>query len=55
MSQAQIAELQKALESGQSIEAEVEMLRRQRSVSDEGEDGTVQRQGSGGVWGLFGR
>ncbi|AED90740.1 putative galactose oxidase/kelch, beta-propeller, kelch-type beta propeller [Arabidopsis thaliana] len=53
--EAQIAELQKALESGQSIEAEVEMLRRQRSASDEEEDGTVQRQGSAGVWGLFGR
>ncbi|KAL1201460.1 Acyl-CoA-binding domain-containing protein 6 [Cardamine amara subsp. amara] len=54
--EAQIAELQKALESGQSIEAEVEMLRRQKSASDEeGEDGTVQRQGSGRVWGLFGR
>lgn len=54
MSQAQIAELQKALESGQAIEAEVEMLRRQKSAS-EGEDGTVKRQGSGGVWGWIAR
>ncbi|CAH2074171.1 unnamed protein product [Thlaspi arvense] len=53
--EAQIAELQKALESGQSIEAEVEMLRRQKSVSEEGEDVTVQRQGSGGVWGWIAR
>lgn len=55
MSQAQIAELQKALESGQSIEAEVEMLRRQKSAFEEGEDGTVRRQGSGGVWGWIAR
>lgn len=49
MSQAQIAELQKALESGQSIEAEVEMLRKQKLVSDEREEGNVKRQGWG--WG----
>ncbi|VVB13200.1 unnamed protein product [Arabis nemorensis] len=53
--EAQIAELQKALESGQSIEAEVEMLRRQKSAFEEGEDGTVRRQGSGGVWGWIAR
>ncbi|CAN8257176.1 unnamed protein product [Cochlearia groenlandica] len=54
--EAQIAELHKALESGQSIEAEVEMLRRQKSeATDEGEDGTAQRQGSGGVWGWIAR
>ncbi|CAA7033932.1 unnamed protein product [Microthlaspi erraticum] len=53
--EAQIAELQKALESGQAIEAEVEMLRRQKSASEEGEDGTVKRRGSGGVWGWVAR
>ncbi|KAG2243787.1 hypothetical protein Bca4012_015952 [Brassica carinata] len=47
--EAQIAELQKALESGQSIEAEVEMLRKQKLASDEREDGTVKKQGWG--WG----
>ena len=49
MSQAQIAELQKALETGQSIEAEVEMLRKQKLAADEREDGTVKKQGWG--WG----
>ncbi|KAJ0235167.1 Uncharacterized protein HA466_0267710 [Hirschfeldia incana] len=47
--EAQIAELQKALESGQSIEAEVEMLRKQKLASDEREDGNVKKQGWG--WG----
>ncbi|CAH8306885.1 unnamed protein product [Eruca vesicaria subsp. sativa] len=47
--EAQIAELQKALESGQSIEAEVEMLRKQKLASDAREDGAVKKQGWG--WG----
>ncbi|XP_010558261.1 PREDICTED: acyl-CoA-binding domain-containing protein 4 isoform X2 [Tarenaya hassleriana] len=52
--EAQIAELQKALESMESIEKEVEMLRKQKSELEqqEAEEATVQRQGSGrgGVW-----
>ncbi|XP_022765490.1 acyl-CoA-binding domain-containing protein 4-like isoform X1 [Durio zibethinus] len=49
--EAQIAELQKMLESLQSIEKEVEILRRQKSaLEQEMELSAAQRQGSGGVW-----
>ncbi|KAF5729456.1 acyl-CoA-binding domain-containing protein 4 isoform X3 [Tripterygium wilfordii] len=50
--EAQIAELQKILESMQSIENEVQLLRRQKSVFEqEMELGkAIQTQGSGGVW-----
>ena len=48
---AQIAELQKMLESLQSIENEVQLLRRQKStLEQEIERNAAQRQGSGGVW-----
>ncbi|GAV64742.1 Kelch_1 domain-containing protein/Kelch_4 domain-containing protein [Cephalotus follicularis] len=50
--EAQIAELQKMLESLQTVENEVQILRRQKSVLErEMELNTAaQRQGSGGVW-----
>lgn len=50
--EAQIAELQKMLESLQTIENEVQILRRQKSAFEqEMERATsVQTQGSGGVW-----
>ncbi|XP_038711615.1 acyl-CoA-binding domain-containing protein 4-like isoform X2 [Tripterygium wilfordii] len=50
--EAQIAELQKMLESMQSIENEVQLLRRQKSAFEkELELGKAsQKQGSGGVW-----
>lgn len=50
--EAQIAELQKMLESLQTIENEVQLLRRQKSAFEhEMERATsVQTQGSGGVW-----
>ncbi|XVE99202.1 hypothetical protein REPUB_Repub03eG0176800 [Reevesia pubescens] len=49
--EAQIAELQKMLESLQSIEKEVQILRRQKSaLEQEMEISAAQRQGSGGVW-----
>ncbi|XVF83007.1 hypothetical protein PTKIN_Ptkin16aG0098000 [Pterospermum kingtungense] len=49
--EAQIAELQKMLESLQSIEKEVLILRRQKSaLEQEMELSAAQRQGSGGVW-----
>ncbi|XP_061986715.1 acyl-CoA-binding domain-containing protein 4-like isoform X1 [Populus nigra] len=49
--EAQIAELQKMMESLQSIENEVQLLRRQKSALDqEIERSAAQRQGSGGVW-----
>lgn len=55
MSQVKIAVLQKPLESGQPIENEVEMLRRQKSACDEGKYWTVKKQCSGGVWGWIDR
>lgn len=50
--QAQITELQKMLESMQSIENDVQALRRQKSdfERDVEVDSAGQRQGSGGVW-----
>ncbi|KAJ6428883.1 hypothetical protein OIU84_020519 [Salix udensis] len=49
--EAQTAELQKMLESLQSIENEVQLLRRQKStLEQEIERNAAQRQGSGGVW-----
>ncbi|KAB5544086.1 hypothetical protein DKX38_012198 [Salix brachista] len=49
--EAQIAELQKMLESLQSVENEVQLLRRQKStLEQEIERNAAQRQGSGGVW-----
>ncbi|XP_062156918.1 acyl-CoA-binding domain-containing protein 4 [Alnus glutinosa] len=50
--EAQITELQKMLESMQSIENDVQALRRQKSdfERDVEVDSAVQRQGSGGVW-----
>lgn len=50
--QAQITELQKVLESVQSIENEVQVLRRQKSAFERDMElaSAVQRQGSGGVW-----
>ncbi|KAJ4829842.1 hypothetical protein Tsubulata_016555 [Turnera subulata] len=50
--EAQIAELQKMLESLQSIENEVQILRRQKSALEQEmeHDSAAQRQGSGGVW-----
>ncbi|KAL0557241.1 hypothetical protein IC582_005765 [Cucumis melo] len=50
--EAQIAELQKMLESMQSIENEIHLLREQKSVLDKHMEAasSVQRQGSGGVW-----
>ncbi|KAH7547823.1 hypothetical protein ACOSQ2_033288 [Xanthoceras sorbifolium] len=51
--EAQIAELHKMLESLQTIENEVQILRRQKSaLEQEMEDATaIKKQGSGGVWG----
>ena len=49
--QAQIAELQKRLETSQSIEDEVQQLRRQKSMVDRNmEMAAAQTKGSGGVW-----
>lgn len=50
--EAQITELQKMLESVQSIENEVQALRRQKSAFEQDVEvaSAVQRQGSGGVW-----
>uniref|UniRef100_A0A5B7ANG1 Putative acyl-CoA-binding domain-containing protein 4 n=1 Tax=Davidia involucrata TaxID=16924 RepID=A0A5B7ANG1_DAVIN len=50
--EAQIAELQKMLESLQSIEEEVQVLRRQKSALEHDMElaTDVQRQSSGGVW-----
>jgi hypothetical protein len=51
--EAQIAELQKALESLQTIENEVQLLRRQKSAFEqevEHNAAAAQKQGSGGVW-----
>ncbi|OMO87264.1 Kelch repeat type 1 [Corchorus capsularis] len=49
--EAQIAELQKMLESLQTIENEVQILRRQKSaLEQEMELSAAQRQNSGGVW-----
>lgn len=50
--EAQIAELQKMLESLQSIENEVQILRRQKSALEREMElnASAQRQGSGGVW-----
>lgn len=49
--QAQIAELQKTLESMQSIEEEVQALRKEKSKLDRDMDASsVQKQGSGGAW-----
>ncbi|RVW97738.1 Acyl-CoA-binding domain-containing protein 5 [Vitis vinifera] len=49
--EAQIAELQKMLETLQSIEDEVQLLRRQKSMLERNmEVAAAQRQGSGGVW-----
>ncbi|XP_044460473.1 acyl-CoA-binding domain-containing protein 4, partial [Mangifera indica] len=51
--EAQIAELQKMLESLQTIENEVQILRRQKSALEQEMEQAmaVQRQSSGGVWG----
>ncbi|KAB1211042.1 Acyl-CoA-binding domain-containing protein 4 [Morella rubra] len=50
--EAQITELQKILESMESIENEVQALRRQKSAFERDMElaSAVQRQGSGGVW-----
>lgn len=50
--EAQIAELQKVLESMQSIENEVQELRREKSAFERDMElaSDVQKQGSGGVW-----
>ncbi|XP_048231831.1 acyl-CoA-binding domain-containing protein 4 [Ricinus communis] len=50
--EAQIAELQKMLESLQSMENEVQLLKRQKSALDQEIElnAASQRQGSGGVW-----
>ncbi|CAK9313398.1 unnamed protein product [Citrullus colocynthis] len=50
--EAQIAELQKMLESMQSIENEIRLLREQKSALEKHMEAasSVQRQGSGGVW-----
>ncbi|WCJ19227.1 Acyl-CoA-binding domain-containing protein 4 [Euphorbia peplus] len=50
--EAQIAELQKMLESLQSTENEVKILRRQKSAleNEMEQNASAQRQGSGGVW-----
>ncbi|XP_022134025.1 acyl-CoA-binding domain-containing protein 4 [Momordica charantia] len=50
--EAQIAELQNMLESMQSIEHEVQLLREQKSALEQHMEvaSTVQRQGSGSVW-----
>ncbi|KAL6130317.1 hypothetical protein ACLB2K_068698 [Fragaria x ananassa] len=50
--EAQISELQKILESVQSIEDEVQALRGQKSAMERDMElaSSVQRQGSGGVW-----
>lgn len=49
--QAQIAELQKVLESFHSIESEVEVLRKQKSALEEDMEhaAAATRQGSGGL------
>lgn len=49
--QAQIAELQKMLESLQTVENEVQIIRRQKAaLEQEMEHTAIQKQGSGGVW-----
>ncbi|KAJ4720691.1 acyl-CoA-binding domain-containing protein 4-like [Melia azedarach] len=50
--EAQIAELQKMLESLQTIENEVQILRRQKSALEQQMElaTSAQKQGSGGVW-----
>ncbi|KAJ7974986.1 acyl-CoA-binding domain-containing protein 4 [Quillaja saponaria] len=50
--EAQIIELQKTLESMQSVEDQVQALRRQKSALDQDMElaSDAQRQGSGGVW-----
>ncbi|KAF7820199.1 acyl-CoA-binding domain-containing protein 4 [Senna tora] len=50
--EAKIAELQKVLESMQSVEDEVQALRRQKSALDQEMElaSTAERQNSGGVW-----
>jgi len=54
--QAKIAELQKLLESMQSVEDEVQALREKNSALDQEMElaATAQRQSSGGVWRWFG-
>ncbi|KAK7343942.1 hypothetical protein VNO77_13080 [Canavalia gladiata] len=54
--EAKIAELQKMLESMQSVEDQVQALREKKSVLDQEMElaATAQRQGSGGVWRWFG-
>ncbi|KAI5648538.1 hypothetical protein M9H77_34543 [Catharanthus roseus] len=52
--EAQIAELQKMLESMQTIEEELQVLRSQKSAFERDlELAAAQRQNSGGVWRLF--
>ncbi|KAL5069288.1 hypothetical protein RYX36_020175 [Vicia faba] len=54
--EAKITELQKLLESMQSVEDQVQALRQKKSAFDQEMEhaATVQRQSSGGVWRLFG-
>lgn len=54
--QAKIAELQKLLESMQSIEDEVQALREKNSALDQEMElvATAQKQTPGGVWRWFG-
>lgn len=54
--QAKITELQKLLESMQSVEDQVNALREKKSALDQEMEhaATAQRQSSGGVWRLFG-
>lgn len=54
--QAKISELQKLLESMQSVEDQVQALRQKKSAFDQEIEhaATAQRQSSGGVWRLFG-
>ncbi|CAJ1976626.1 unnamed protein product [Sphenostylis stenocarpa] len=54
--EAKIAELQKLLESMQSVEDEVQALREKKSALDQEMElvATAQRQSSGGVWRWFG-
>ncbi|CAL5209047.1 unnamed protein product [Lathyrus oleraceus] len=54
--EAKISELQKLLESMQSVEDQVQALRQKKSAFDQEMEhaATAQRQSSGGVWRLFG-
>jgi len=50
-SQVDVAELRQKLQTMETLEKELELLRRQKAASEEAALNAKQRQGSGGVWG----